>query len=204
MVIIYALEENNVPYYIGYTTRTIRERKREHKHKLKKQITQVIIDEVEDSEWRYWEKFWIEQYINWGFKLINKNKGGGGVEKHTELSKKKIGDSMRGQKRPTTSAKLKGKQITWDLGTSIPILQFDLDGNLIDEHISMGQAYNKTGVPTGAICLVCKGVRRKAHGFIWMYKNDWDGTPPKIKQHKSKGKPSGNPKGRPKKLGLVK
>ncbi len=201
MVFIYALEENNIPYYIGYTTRTIKERKREHKHKLKKQIHQVIIDEVGDDEWRFWEKYWIEQYQNWGFKLINKNKGGGGVEKHTELSKKKIGDSMRGQKRPTTSVKLKGQKITWDLGTSIKILQFDLDGNLIDEHMSMGQAYIKTGVPTSSICLVCKGKRRSSKGYLWMYKSEWDGIPPKIKAHKSKNKPSNNPKGRPKKLG---
>jgi hypothetical protein len=199
MVIIYTLEENNVPYYIGYTTRTIKERKREHKHKLKKQITQVIIDEVEDDECKYWEKFWIAQYKNWGFKLINKNKGGGGVEKHTEQTKKQIGNSMKGQKRPTTSIKLKGQKITWDLGTSIPILQFDLDGNLIDEHVSMGQAYIKTGAPSSAICDVCKGKRRSSKGYLWMYKSEWDGTPPKIREHKRKNKPSNNPKGRPKK-----
>ena len=136
MVLIYALEENNIPFYIGYTSRTAGERMDEHQRLLKKQITQTTIDEVEDGEWRYWETYWIEQYKNWGFKLINKNKGGGGVEKHTELSKKKIGDSMRGQKRPTTSAKLKGQKITWDLGTSTPVLQFDLDGNLVGEYKS--------------------------------------------------------------------
>ena len=92
MVLIYALEENNIPFYIGYTSRTAGERMDEHQRLLKKQITQITIDEVEDGEWRYWETYWIEQYKNWGFKLINKNKGGGGVEKHTELSKKKIGD----------------------------------------------------------------------------------------------------------------
>ena len=204
MVLIYALEENNIPFYIGYTSRTAGERMDEHQRLLKKQITQITIDEVEDGEWRYWETYWIEQYKNWGFKLINKNKGGGGVEKHTELSKKKIGDGMRGQKRPTTSAKLKGQKITWDLGTSTPVLQFDLDGNLVGEYKSMGQAYKETNVHAGAISRVCRGLARTSKGYLWMYKKDWDGTPPKIREHKSKGKPSNAPNGRPKKLGLVK
>jgi hypothetical protein len=49
-------------------------------------------------------------------------------------------------------------------------LQFDKQGNFIAEYKSMGEAYSKTGVPSSAICEVCKGRRKSAHKFIWKYK----------------------------------
>ena len=52
----------------------------------------------------------------------------------------------------------------------------------------MGEAYSKTGIPSSAICDVCKERARSAHGYIWLYKDKWDGNPPILKQHKSKGK----------------
>lgn len=107
---------------------------------------------------------------DWGIKLLNGNKGGGGPEYQKESSKKLIGDKQRGIKKPTVSNKLKGQKITWDLGTSTAVLQFDKQGNFIAEYKSMGEAYSKTGVSSSAICEVCKGRRKSAHKFIWKYK----------------------------------
>lgn len=35
-----------------------------------------IIDIVPTSEWVFWEKYWIEQFKQWGFNLTNISKGG--------------------------------------------------------------------------------------------------------------------------------
>jgi hypothetical protein len=187
MISIYILLENEIPVYLGKTNEPNR-RLREHRMNFSKDVCLEIIDEVEENEWMFWEQWWIELFCNWGIKLLNGNKGGGGPEYQKESSKKLIGDKQRGIKKPTVSNKLKGQKITWDLGTSTAVLQFDKQGNFIAEYKSMGEAYAKTGVPSSAICKVCKGTQRVAHSYIWLYKDKWDGNPPILKQHKSKGR----------------
>lgn len=60
----------------------------------------IIVDEVED--WKYWESYWIEQFKQWGFNLLNKNKGGGGPEKYTEEQKQ----TMRKPRKEGTGNKI--------------------------------------------------------------------------------------------------
>jgi hypothetical protein len=187
MVLIYILFENDIPIYIGKTNEPKR-RLREHKVNLGKEICLEIIDEVSKSDWKFWEQWWIELFGSWGFLLINRNRGGGGPQNQLMESKKLIGDKQRGIKKPTVSNKLKGQKITWDLGTSIPVLQFSKEGILIKEHKSMGKASIETGASTSSIYEVCRKKRRTAKNFIWVYKHDWDGTKPELPQHKSKGR----------------
>jgi hypothetical protein len=189
MISIYILLENKIPVYLGKTNEPNR-RLREHRVNFSKDVSLEVIDEVEENEWIFWEQWWIEMFNSWNIQLLNKNRGGGGPDYQTELSKKLIGNKQKGTKKPTVSNKLKGQKITWNLGTSTAILQFDKQGNFIAEYKSMGEAYIKTGTPSSAICEVCKGKRRSAKGFIWLYKDKWDYNPPILKQHKSKGKPS--------------
>jgi len=193
MISIYILLENETPVYIGKTNEPNR-RLREHRMNFSKDVSLEIIDEVEETEWEFWEKWWIEIFNTWGITLLNRNKGGGGPEYQTESAKKLIGDKQREIKKPTVSNKLKGQKITWELGTNTPVLQFDKQGNFIAEYKSMGEAFNRTGVPSSAICEVCKENRRSAHGYIWLYKDKWNGNRPILKQHKAKGKPSNNKK----------
>ena len=187
MISIYILVENNIPVYLGKTNEPNR-RLREHRINFSKDVALEVIDEVEEDEWIFWEQWWIEIFNSWNVTLLNKNKGGGGPNQQTEYSKKLIGTKQKGIKKPTVSNKLKGQKITWDLGTSTAVLQFDKQGNFIAEYKSMGEAYSKTGTPSSAICDVCKERARSAHGYIWLYKDKWDGNPPILKQHKSKGK----------------
>lgn len=37
-----------------------------------------ILDEVVEEEWKYWEKYWINQIRSWGFSLVNHTCGGEG------------------------------------------------------------------------------------------------------------------------------
>lgn len=48
-----------------------------------------ILDEIEESEWKYWEKFWIEQFRQWGFNLVNHTSGGDGLTMGNSTSFKK-------------------------------------------------------------------------------------------------------------------
>ena len=87
MVKIYVLEKNSIPFYIGKAKNTIR-RKHSHIRTYGSDIQLHVIDEVED--WKYWECYWIEQFKQWGFKLENKNNGGGGPSSYTEEQKQKM------------------------------------------------------------------------------------------------------------------
>jgi hypothetical protein len=87
MVKIYVLEKNGVPFYIGKAKDSVR-RKHAHKKTFGLDIQSYIIDEVEN--WKFWESYWIEQFKQWGFKLENKNNGGGGPSSYSEEQKLKM------------------------------------------------------------------------------------------------------------------
>lgn len=54
------------------------------------------------------------------------------------------------------------------------VLQYDLQGNLIAEFVSLREAERQTGIPACHIALNCKGSTKYKHAgkYIWKYKND--------------------------------
>ncbi len=114
---IYALENNNNIIYVGKSSNPYH-RLYSHKKTYGDNIELIIIDEVED--WKFWEKYWIEQFKQWGFNLKNKNKGGGGPDKGRKIRSKddiwksKLSNSHKGKKlsdetKNKMSVKAKGK-----------------------------------------------------------------------------------------------
>jgi hypothetical protein len=89
MINIYILERNEIPFYVGKAKNAVR---RQHKHYLTfgTNIKMEIIDIVEDKQWKFWEQYWICQFKAWGFKLENKNNGGGGPTEWTLKQKQDI------------------------------------------------------------------------------------------------------------------
>jgi len=76
--------------YIGKTKYS---RESIHRRTFGSQITYTYIDEIEGckkEDWKPLEIFWIEQFRQWGFKLMNKNEGGGGPISHTEETRQKM------------------------------------------------------------------------------------------------------------------
>jgi hypothetical protein len=76
--------------YIGKTKNS---RKADHMKTYGLYITYDYIDEINSlskEDWEPLESYWIEQFKQWGFNVVNKNKGGGGVEYHTKETKKKM------------------------------------------------------------------------------------------------------------------
>ena len=83
--------------YIGKTKGS---REKNHKKTYGSQIFYTYIDEVEGckkEDWKSLECFWIEQFRQWGFELMNKNEGGGGPTFHTEETKQKMSKSQKGR-----------------------------------------------------------------------------------------------------------
>lgn len=101
--------------YIG---KTINSREHAHKKTYGSKIKYTIIDEIESlsrKEWAFLETYWIEQFRQWGFKVVNiRTKGGSGPEFQTEESKINHSKKMKGRSKPKDfgknhSLKTKGK-----------------------------------------------------------------------------------------------
>lgn len=76
--------------YIGKTKNN---RKNNHTRKYGKQILYNYIDEIDSldhKDWKQLESKWIQYYIDLGYNVLNKNKGGGGVIFHTNETKQKM------------------------------------------------------------------------------------------------------------------
>ena len=53
--------------------------------------------------------------------------------------------------------------------TSKKVAQYDLNGNLINEFVSIRDAENKTGISNCLIIGVCQGKRKTTHNYIFKY-----------------------------------
>lgn len=53
-----------------------------------------------------------------------------------------------------------------------PVIQFDKDGNLINEYQSIREASRQTNIVLSSIVENCKGKRKSAGGYIWEYKTN--------------------------------
>jgi len=84
--------------YIGKTKNS---REKDHK-KTYGDIIYTIIDEINSldrKKWKFLESYWIEQFKQWGFEVLNKQKyGGSGVTHHSDKTKLKMSLSRKGRK----------------------------------------------------------------------------------------------------------
>jgi len=70
--------------YIG---KTINCRKNNHQQTYGKNIIYSYIDEIDSLDYQDWkplEIYWIEQFRQWGFEILNNNEGGGGPSKWSD------------------------------------------------------------------------------------------------------------------------
>ena len=91
------IEKNTDKVYVG---KTINPKGRfcDHKKTYGNQIEFTIIDEIESLDQKMWkpvESFWIEQFKQWGFEIVNKNGGGSGPSFMTEDSKHRIAKTLK-------------------------------------------------------------------------------------------------------------
>lgn len=105
------------------------------------------------------ETYWIAQLGS-----TNPNKGynircGGGIRRHDEIAKKKIGEFHKG--RPAEN--------------KIAVIQYDKEGNYLCEYDSITEAAKHTNISNRAIIRILnKQSKRfsKSNPYIWVYKTD--------------------------------
>ena len=84
--------------YIG---KTINSRKYNHKKTYGDKVVYTFIDEINSLDRKKWEpleSYWIEQFRQWGFEIVNKRKKGGmGPEFLSKEAREKKSKSMMGK-----------------------------------------------------------------------------------------------------------
>jgi hypothetical protein len=193
MTIIYTLKDpfNNEIKYVGKTKSSIKHRLNQHcckqnlknkshtinwiKSLLKKNAKPIIeeLDEVNDENWETEEKYWIEQLIQWGFKLTNTTKGGetGCLGyKHTISAKRRISIL---NSRPKSQEWIDNTARASRKAKARRTIQKDLNGKCIKVWDSASVAANFLGDPTRSklknIVACCRGKRKSAYGYMWEY-----------------------------------
>lgn len=146
--IVTNIEGNPDVIYVGKTTEP---KSREYKHKKRygNSVSFNVIDELHSLSSKYWkpvECFWIQHFKDCGYKLMNKNNGGGGSDVKSIESVKSMIKNL-----------------------SKPINQYDLKGNFIKEWSSIKEAKTSTSCDISS-CL--RGLNKTAGDYIWKYKKD--------------------------------
>lgn len=138
-----------------------------------------IIEECNENNWSEREIYWIKYYRD-KFDLTNILDGGNGGATYGRLGvpwskeqiinnrKARLGVSIKQTKQGNENRE-KGKRVFYDKNKK-PILQYDLDGNLIREWESAVDAGIELKINHANITKVCKGMRNKSGEFIWKYK----------------------------------
>lgn len=124
-----------------------------------------LLEEVEDQNWQFWEKYWISQFKTWGFNLVNLTEGG-----ETGIISKLC---RKNQLKCVTGRKQTKEEIckrTFNIKK--PVLQFDKNNNFILEYESASEAARINNFCLSHITECCNNkLKRKTHkGFIWKYK----------------------------------
>lgn len=196
---IYYLENDGIPFYIGKTSIN-NDRQRLYVHRCVKQHridNLIIIDEVEESEWRFWESHYIWLFKSWGFNLDNKNYGGGGPTHMSEHIKEKIrqqrvgiprNEEIKQKMRKPKSSSIKGpnhglsgtkqsdehktKRSEIAKKRKIPnrakTVEQLKEGCVINTFISAAEADRYIGKK--GVKNVCNGYAKSAGGYQWRWK----------------------------------
>lgn len=187
MIGIYKITNPNGKIYIGQST-NIDNRKyyyasvkcdKQHKlyHSLQKygweEHTFEIIEECSLEQLNEREIYWGMEYDVLSENGLNLRLGNANG-KCSQETKDKIGKTNSRPKPNNFNSSLKKS-----------VLQFDINGNLINEYSSYHEAKNKTGL---SLTEALRGKAKTAGGFIFKYKDEWDGKLPTIKPHGTLGK----------------
>jgi len=165
------------------------------KNGLKPKIEEL--DLVLESEWEFWEQYWISQFKTWGFELKNTDEGGKGqssefMKKNNPMFKKKnrkkVSQSLKGNQfakgfkhSEETRKKVSDNSSKFWLGKnrdqktknkisktkSKPVYQFSLDNIFIKKFASVAEAIEKTNSDRTTLYKCLTNKVEKCNGFIW-------------------------------------
>lgn len=179
---IYLVENcygNSNKVYVGKTKNS---RKTNHRKTYGDQITYTIIDEINSlkhEDWEPLETYWIEQFRQWNFEVVNiRKKGGGGPEYYTEIQKQKmrkpkclghggnVSKALKGRSVPWVTKALKGKQCP---NRQKPICEYNINGELIKKWSSSKEAGLYYNIDIGTLVSCLKGRQKTCNKRKWKY-----------------------------------
>jgi hypothetical protein len=190
----------NEPFYIGKGTGNRASHKKSNKGwkniTAKVECFWQILKYFEDEEQAYlYEHELIENYKKLGYKIVNQTKysKGGSTWAYTDEVKQRQSENRKGKGtgirneewRRNISKANKGRIISWAskigdalrgkpknyLGHHKPILQYDLQLNLINEYQSAQEAGRYLGKSGNQIADCAANRQKTAYGYIWKYKS---------------------------------
>lgn len=136
MVFIYTLSSTEEPNNIRYIGKTnnIKDRIRRHISKyylnlednyknrwIKSELAKgnsILIEKLDytaDENWEDLERYWIAQFRNWGFRLVNTTYGGDGIRLTNELIQKRNESNKNSEKRKLAYENMKYPKLEEDI-----------------------------------------------------------------------------------------
>lgn len=165
--IYYLHNGDDKPIYVGKTKCDLSTRLNAHKSRKKEDILFIVeLECVKENEWRFWEEWYIRLFKSWGFNLENKNNGGGGLEFHNNISKKRISEARLGKPGP-----YKGKKRPQCFGDKI---KNNLNRGKKISMSNTGISKSNKGRP---FTEEHKKKIKDTRGFLKNRKNIWQNTP---------------------------
>lgn len=156
----------------------------------------IIVDEVSEDEWDFWETFYVDLYKSWGFKLTNTalpGKGGTYSWQFTKEVKKNLRfiyytqhkedinipfELWNTYREEVVAAK---KQRSLDRQKHDCILCIDYKtGNILNEFANMSVAAKTLDIPSKRIeeivnkRVCCGKIRKSYHGLVFVRKEDYN------------------------------
>lgn len=107
------------------------------------------LDCVDIDEWQYWEKYWHNQLITWGFNLLNETAGGDGLTFGNATSFKK-GDGAR------------------------KVTALNRDGSFYKSYQSLLEASADVKIDPSGISRVLTGKTKTSGSLIWLYTEEYE------------------------------
>ena len=110
--------------------------------------------------------------VNRGYKLSHITKERLSV---SHLGKEPWNKGLSGYVVPKARGKKRSEESCRKMSQNRPkkaVLQFTLNGELVNEFISMKDAGRKTGISDGSISCACSGRQKTAGGYVWRLKDD--------------------------------
>jgi group I intron endonuclease len=157
-------------------------------------IINILSNDCEQDILNKYEQIYMDFYRNCNIELLNIKEGGNGYGKHSEETKKIIREKRAKQifskeskiklsnslKKVTHTKEWNHKVSLSQIGKIIseeqrnkirkPILQYDLNGNFINEWDSSRTASKFYNTTESNICNCLRGNSKTAKGFKWKYK----------------------------------
>lgn len=144
----------------------------------------IVAEDLNDDEAKIIENENIEKYQSYlPSKGFNRSKGQGTLGmKRTEDEKRRISEALKGEKcywygkgkRRSTKIE-KTHEINTNWVSCRPVIQMDLDCNVIKEYPAMSIASYENNILKSAICNCCSGKKLTAGGYKWKYKEKENG-----------------------------